>query len=114
MLWLIAALIVGFLIWVGFGFVALAVRGGVFACTMGDQPVGWTEEVGAPVTAAVIGGVLWAAGGVAAGRLPDRRRLMLLAYAAVYIVALIVFCGVIAPAIWGPFGCDPGPTWDWF
>jgi hypothetical protein len=41
--------------------------------------------------------------------------LVLLASAAVYIMALIIFSTVIAPALWGSSGCVPysGPT-HWF
>ena len=57
------------------------------------------------MTAAAIGGVLWAAGGVAVWLRPDRSRPIAIVYALGYILALIIFSAAVAPAIWGPFRC---------
>jgi hypothetical protein len=102
----IGALIVGAVILPS---VALPASGGIFACGWGErEQVGWPTANGPFYVMAAIGAALWVIGGVAAALLPGRRlRLLLLAYALAYIVALLVFVLVIAPAIWGPVRCVP-------
>jgi len=111
-MWLIGGLLVGLVIWVGCGLVAFLARGGMDACggLFGDTPVGWPEARGAMITAAVIGGVLWAAAvaAVGLGRLSQDR--IMLVFPVSYVVALIVFCSALAPAYWGPIGCKPAPS----
>ena len=110
--WLIGGLIVGCIVWAACGVIVWSWRGGMDACggLFGDTPVGWPEARGAIITAAVIGGVLWATGGVAAGLRPNWEGKIMLAYPVAYVVALIIFCAAIAPAIWGPAGCTPAPS----
>jgi len=56
-------------------------------------------------TAAALGGVLWAAAGVAAWRIPNRRRGLLLAYAVLYVAAVIVLWYGVSPSVWGHQHC---------
>ncbi len=55
--------------------------------------------------AAAVGIVLWVTAGVAGWRLRRRRGSVMLAFAALYAVALVVLWHVVAPAIWGHAYC---------
>jgi hypothetical protein len=56
--------------------------------------------------AAAMGGMLWVAAAVAAWRFRARRGTVVLAYATIYIVALVVLWYFVSPTIWGPEHCS--------
>ena len=104
--WLLITVPVELLLGIAYALVRVAAGGGVLPCFLAGHPTGWTEESGASVAAVVIGAVLWLVGAVAAAVCPNRQGQVLAAWLVANIVAIIVFCLAVAPAIWGSFSCE--------
>ena len=105
-LWLIAVAVVGFVIF--FVYVTVAVVG----CPVPPDSflnfqfhTGGAATAGSVLTAAVLGGSLWLAAGVAAWRLRHKLGVLWAGFVAAYVVGLVVLWNVSPPLIWGPRHC---------
>jgi hypothetical protein len=91
-----------------YGIYVVVVFFAILAPCGGDTFFGSSYAHGGPsktvVTAGVIDAALWFAAGIAGWRFPRRHGVVFLAFAALYVVALMVLWG-IAPAIWGEGVC---------
>ncbi len=94
----------GGVVWLLFGLAPFIARGTPL-CGSGS---GWSGQLTATgVTAALIGVTLVAFFVWLMRRMPHAEVALGWTFLGVYAVALIVFCLFLAPAIWGPPGCNP-------
>jgi hypothetical protein len=83
-------------------------------CGPGNGPEGGIGQQGNWVGAgyssgavgAFLGAALWAVAAVATWRLPRWRGPVVFAYAAIYVVALVVLWYFVSPVVWGPQRCS--------
>ncbi len=103
-LWLIGVAVVGFVLWVIYA--GLALGGVVQRCSgiPGWYVGGGQVSGGSLLTAAVVGGSLWLAAGIAAWRLRRKLGLLFGGFVAVYVIGLVVLW-FVSPLLWGPRHC---------
>jgi hypothetical protein len=108
--WLLASAAIGCATWIVYALNASS-QGAVPRCgsasTMFFGPTwsgGGQASHGSYLAAALVGGVLWLAGGVSAWRLRRKLGFLLVGFIALYVCTLVVLW-YVSPHIWGPRFC---------
>jgi hypothetical protein len=108
--WLVCAALTGFVVWFADVWHA-SDQGAIPACGSGEGMIfgpswsgGGQASQGSNVTSALIGLVLWLAGGAIVRLFPRRAALAFVGYVVVYLAVLVGFW-YVAPHIWGPRHC---------